>query len=266
MTAPHPRRERSLRTLRAVLILVVLLAAPTLTSCASSPRAVSLRILAVNGWEAVENPVDARETAEALERLADRLPPGLPGSGDGAIEGSRPGLHLGASSTGTPETVLRVGSDPKEARDPREPGSAAADLAPTTATLARRVSGAAGWSVIEIAATDAHGVLQAAAAVRPDLPRLAGLGPRALDAVRRAAALASTERGIPASAFLLEGLEEVTWPNSALGVPRAGMVYAMALVPGHRITLRIPGGLPIVVHTSSREAVVAPTPPPEASR
>ncbi|MFW5869218.1 MAG: hypothetical protein ACOCX2_15435, partial [Armatimonadota bacterium] len=36
----------------------------------------------------------------------------------------------------------------------------------------------------------------------------------------------------------VEDVEEVQWPNSALGLPEPGMMYTMAVMPGHRIVLR----------------------------
>ncbi len=47
----------------------------------------------------------------------------------------------------------------------------------------------------------------------------------------------SNTRGYPLSEIFLISHEEVTWPNSALGCPRAGQMYAQVLTPGYRIVL-----------------------------
>jgi hypothetical protein len=42
--------------------------------------------------------------------------------------------------------------------------------------------------------------------------------------------------------------EEVTWPDSSLGCPEPGMMYAQVLTPGYRIKLQI-GGKVYEYHT-----------------
>jgi hypothetical protein len=44
-------------------------------------------------------------------------------------------------------------------------------------------------------------------------------------------------KGYPASEITLISYEDVTWPNSALGCPKTGMMYAQVLTPGYRIVL-----------------------------
>ncbi len=43
---------------------------------------------------------------------------------------------------------------------------------------------------------------------------------------------------VPADRFQLEGVEAVDWPNSAIGCPEKGMMYAQVIVPGYRVRFR----------------------------
>jgi hypothetical protein len=45
----------------------------------------------------------------------------------------------------------------------------------------------------------------------------------------------------PESIELAGPIEEVTWPNSSLGCPEPGMMYAQVLTPGYRIKLQTSG-------------------------
>jgi hypothetical protein len=47
----------------------------------------------------------------------------------------------------------------------------------------------------------------------------------------------SQRKGIPLSQIEVVQVEEVDWPNSSLGFPKPGMVYAQVIVPGYRIIL-----------------------------
>jgi hypothetical protein len=66
------------------------------------------------------------------------------------------------------------------------------------------------------------------------------------DAARRSGAAAADLR------VLL--VEDVIWPDGALGCPEPGRVYTQALVPGHRVLIAAPGALeaPMHYHISAR--------------
>ena len=50
-------------------------------------------------------------------------------------------------------------------------------------------------------------------------------------------------------------VEDVEWPNSALGCPKPGMMYMQVITPGYRITLEH-GGQEYTIHTDrGRRAV-----------
>ncbi len=40
---------------------------------------------------------------------------------------------------------------------------------------------------------------------------------------------------------VVEAVEETTWPDTSLGCPEEGMMYAQVLTPGYRIVLRARG-------------------------
>lgn len=56
-------------------------------------------------------------------------------------------------------------------------------------------------------------------------------------------------------AITVESVEEVTWPDSALGCPEPGMMYLQVLTPGYRIVLSAKG-TEYVYHTDRSERIV----------
>lgn len=95
------------------------------------------------------------------------------------------------------------------------------------------------------------------AAMRRDSVALSSLSPAQLSAVQRSSLAAAELRHVAAGDFQLERIDDVTWPNTALGLPRPGMVYAQMLVPGHQVVLRLPNGARTVCHTSATNVFVA---------
>ena len=55
--------------------------------------------------------------------------------------------------------------------------------------------------------------------------------------VKKAHALLSAQLGQEVEITTV-AVEHVTWPNGALGCPRAGMNYTQSLVPGYRVVLK----------------------------
>lgn len=85
------------------------------------------------------------------------------------------------------------------------PSPAASSIAPATVTSTAATTG-----------TAAPGADPRVAAARRDLAGRKGYDP---------------------DAIAVAGIEEVTWPNAALGCPATGREYAQASVPGYRIIL-----------------------------
>lgn len=60
-----------------------------------------------------------------------------------------------------------------------------------------------------------------------------------LDSVTRAALVDASKRtGLARGELSVHHAEAVTWPDSSLGCPEPGMMYAQALVPGYRVRIR----------------------------
>lgn len=60
---------------------------------------------------------------------------------------------------------------------------------------------------------------------------------------------------VPAGQIELGGLQETTWPDTSLGCPQPGMIYAQVLVPGYRILLRV-GGQEFEYHSDRKGRTV----------
>jgi len=61
--------------------------------------------------------------------------------------------------------------------------------------------------------------------------------------VRRAVVADAAKRfKVAEHAVVLTRAERVTWPDSSLGCPEPGMMYAQALVPGFRLVAKTTGG------------------------
>ncbi|MBN2389462.1 MAG: hypothetical protein JXR84_01980 [Anaerolineae bacterium] len=58
------------------------------------------------------------------------------------------------------------------------------------------------------------------------------------------------QAGLPAAALTLVSAEEVTWPDTSLGCPQPGMVYAQVLTPGWRMVFADAEGREYNIHTT----------------
>ncbi len=87
--------------------------------------------------------------------------------------------------------------------------------------------------------TDMAGQVQPAGIVgsQTDEVRAPARAPQA-PAVDMAISDLAARLSMDAEGIVVEDVEQVQWPNSALGLPEPGMMYTMAVVPGHRIVLR----------------------------
>jgi hypothetical protein len=61
------------------------------------------------------------------------------------------------------------------------------------------------------------------------------------DPVEQAKADLAERLGVPVDEITLVSTEEVTWPDSSLGCPQPGMMYAQVLTSGTRTTLAAGG-------------------------
>ncbi len=61
------------------------------------------------------------------------------------------------------------------------------------------------------------------------------------DALRDAVVDLTDHLGIPSDKITLKSIEEVTWPDTSLGCPEEGMMYAQVLTPGFRIEIEALG-------------------------
>ncbi len=79
------------------------------------------------------------------------------------------------------------------------------------------------------------------------------------ETVERLAELARTELAdqlaVEAEEIELTKTEAIQWPDSSLGCPEPGMMYAQVITPGYRLTLEV-DGQEYVFHTDSGQRVV----------
>lgn len=259
MTVPALLGSRGKAAARAFLLLAVSLG---LSACAASRTETTVRVQALAGWSLHASPTARVRAAAALDALAGAATGARPSTEGEALSGERPGVHVSGGEGRWAEAVLRFGPDPKTSVPPSGSGQGGAA---TTTLLARRPHGTVAWEAVELdPASTRPAVASIASVTRGDLVLLVDLGPAAFDAARRAVQAAASARAVPAAIIELEAVEEVSWPNTSLGLPQPGMVYAMMIVPGHRVILRLPGGSRVAVHTSASRALVAPTPPDPA--
>ncbi len=66
---------------------------------------------------------------------------------------------------------------------------------------------------------------------------------------------AATQLGVDPAALTVTGIDAVDWPDSSLGCPEDGGVYAQVISPGYRITVT-DGTSTLEYHTGSNEAIV----------
>jgi hypothetical protein len=78
--------------------------------------------------------------------------------------------------------------------------------------------------------------------------------------VAAATGLLAARLGVPASAIGVVSVTSATWPNSALGCPKPGFVYAQIVTPGYRIILTA-GGQNYEYHSGRGNNVVSCTSP-----
>lgn len=76
------------------------------------------------------------------------------------------------------------------------------------------------------------------------------------DPVQRAIARAAADAAVAPERVRLQEYEHVDWPDTSLGVPLPGVLYAQVVTPGYRVRLSI-DGRPAVYHTDLGERVVA---------
>lgn len=70
--------------------------------------------------------------------------------------------------------------------------------------------------------------------------------------VRRAVVADAARRfNVAESAVVLARVEQVTWPDGALGCPESGQMYTQALVSGYRVVAKTSAG-EMVYHTDAR--------------
>ena len=66
---------------------------------------------------------------------------------------------------------------------------------------------------------------------------------------------AATQLGVDPAALTVTGIDAVDWPDSSLGCPEDGGVYAQVISPGYRITVT-DGTSTLEYHTGSNETIV----------
>ena len=66
--------------------------------------------------------------------------------------------------------------------------------------------------------------------------------------------------GVPADSLTFVGAQAVNWPDTSLGCPKPGYVYAKVIVPGYRITFAHDGSN-YEVHTAAKSGFGQSLPP-----
>ncbi len=84
-----------------------------------------------------------------------------------------------------------------------------------------------------------------------------GMTPSQFDACRRSLHRVAAVTADPVETLSVESVSDVTWPNAALGFPRPGRAYAEAVVPGHTVIVKRPGGKTVECHTSATNVLSA---------
>lgn len=69
-------------------------------------------------------------------------------------------------------------------------------------------------------------------------------------AINAAKSSLSTRLGIPATGISVVSIQAVNWPDTSLGVPEAGKVYAQVITSGYKIILSA-GGTHFEYHTGN---------------
>jgi hypothetical protein len=91
--------------------------------------------------------------------------------------------------------------------------------------------------------------------------------PSAEEAIALAKKQLAQQLAIAESEIELVSIRDVLWPDTSLGVPEAGKVYAQVIVPGFRIVLSAKGK-EYIYHAGKpgEKTVVIPAPPQEEER
>jgi hypothetical protein len=87
------------------------------------------------------------------------------------------------------------------------------------------------------------------------LTTINGLTGGQFHAVRRSIHHTAAKSRAAISSIVLISVEDVIWPNSALGFPKPGMMYSQMMTPGHKVLLRLPNGADVECHTSASSVV-----------
>jgi hypothetical protein len=84
---------------------------------------------------------------------------------------------------------------------------------------------------------------------------------QAEEAGKVAVTFAAAHTGLPVSAFTVQQVEPVEWPDACLGVPIPNAMCAQVLTPGYRITLA-QGSQTLVIHSDLPASNMAVAPQP----
>ncbi len=79
------------------------------------------------------------------------------------------------------------------------------------------------------------------APVTPASPGGTPMSPIADPLVQQARELLTSQLGVAASSISVKQVEPVEWPDTSLGCPKPGMLYAQVITPGYRIILEANG-------------------------
>lgn len=87
-----------------------------------------------------------------------------------------------------------------------------------------------------------------------------GLTDRERAAVDLCVATLAERLAVPREQVQVLEVEDVEWPDTSLGCPEPGMMYAQVITPGYRVRLRV-GEATYTLHTDGKRAVscTAPT-------
>jgi hypothetical protein len=164
----------------------------------------------------------------------------------------RGGIHrLSMAAAVMVAVLLSAGCQPAEpAAVAQLPSSATATLPADTPAL----PSPAATETNPVVATATVPVQESEAPVAPiETPSPPATGAEAASAV--AMADLSQRLGIPTQDIVILSVEAVDWPDSSLGCPQPGMMYAQFITPGFRVVLEA-GGVRHEYHTDQRASAV----------
>ncbi|MEK8024035.1 MAG: hypothetical protein AAB229_09535 [Candidatus Hydrogenedentota bacterium] len=99
-------------------------------------------------------------------------------------------------------------------------------------------------------------LFSAACSAQPTGIDLEKLDDASRHAVRRAVELVMEAKNVRAEDVEVLSAEAVDWPDSSLGLPEPGMMYAQVITPGHRVRLKAKTDEILEVHTSGTRAIL----------